>query len=94
MTSSPRANSDSVPEAGNEPTSGAEHNRDLGASPGWWKLFKGTKETGEPPPPADSSSEGSEEIKAKPNKWSMGILNDALTDEVPGMIGSVRAVSR
>ncbi|KAL8929745.1 MAG: hypothetical protein Q9172_000302 [Xanthocarpia lactea] len=75
-----------MPEAGNEPTSGAEHNRDLGASSGWWKLFKGTKGTGEPPPPADSSSEGSEENKAKPNKWSMGILNDALTDEVPGSV--------
>jgi len=31
-----------------------------------------------------SSTDGDEEMKAKPEKWSMGVLNDRETEEVPG----------
>lgn len=31
-----------------------------------------------------ASSEGIEEMKRRPEKWSMGVLNDTETDEVPG----------
>lgn len=31
-----------------------------------------------------SSIDGDDEIKAKPEKWSMGVLNDKKTEEVPG----------
>lgn len=31
-----------------------------------------------------ASSDGYDDVKAKPAKWSLGILNDKETDEVPG----------
>lgn len=34
------------------------------------------------------SSEGMEEMKRRPEKWSMGVLNDTKTDEVPGELDS------
>ena len=32
-----------------------------------------------------ASTDGSEDYKTRPEKWSMGVLNDKQTDEVPGM---------
>lgn len=46
-------------------------------------MLAGTKSDHEP---ASSGSSGDEDDgnKAKPEKWSMGVLNDRQTDEVPG----------
>lgn len=33
---------------------------------------------------SEASSGGDGDVKARPEKWSMGILNDTETDEVPG----------
>ena len=40
------------------------------------------------PEPASSGSSVDQDDgnKAKPEKWSMGVLNDKQTDEVPGML--------
>ena len=51
----------------------------------WRRLFPSKK-----PPQKEAGSSGTstnehDEIKAKPEKWSMGVLNDKETDEVPGM---------
>lgn len=37
-------------------------------------------------PASPGSSVGDDGNKAKPKKWSMGILNDRETDEVPGTL--------
>ena len=52
---------------------------------GWRKILGRvgrSKDLGQTSSPA--STEDFEEFKAKPEKWSMGILNDRITDEVPG----------
>ncbi|KAL8727113.1 MAG: hypothetical protein Q9181_005825 [Wetmoreana brouardii] len=53
-----------------------------------WRRFLGasSKSTGPLPATSEASSDGYEEIKAKPEKWSMGVLNDKETDEVPGSV--------
>ena len=51
---------------------------------GWRRLlgpFGANKENISSP----ASTDGREEYKTKPEKWSMGVLNDKQTDEVPGM---------
>ena len=48
----------------------------------WRRLF------GSPKPEVSSSavsSDGYEEVKKRPEKWSLGVLNDRETEEVPGM---------
>jgi len=49
--------------------------------PTWRRFFGGLK-----PEPSSSvvSSEGYEEAKTRPEKWSLGVLNDRETEEVPG----------
>ncbi len=51
-----------------------------------WRQLLGIQQV---PPGVSSTSDGSstdgyDEIKAKPEKWSMGVLNDKETEEVPG----------
>ena len=50
---------------------------------GWRRAFSRSapaiKESGSP-----SSTDGSGDYKTRPEKWSMGVLNDRETDEVPG----------
>ena len=49
----------------------------------WKRIFGPTNEahsTGN----SHSSSEGSENMKKRPDRWSMGVLNDKETEEVPG----------
>ena len=48
-----------------------------------WRSFFGG-----PKPETSSSavsSDGYDEVKARPEKWSLGVLNDRETEEVPGM---------
>ncbi len=50
--------------------------------PRWRRFFVGPK------PEVSSSavsSDGYEEVKTRPEKWSLGVLNDKETEEVPGM---------
>ncbi|KAL8790328.1 MAG: hypothetical protein Q9213_000680 [Squamulea squamosa] len=86
MSSGPGRHGDVVQEARDGTTSDPEKHRDSKPSRKWWKFSQDTRETTPLPPTSDSSSEGYQEMKAKPKKWSMGILNDALTDEVPGSV--------
>ena len=51
--------------------------------PLWRRLLGGTKSAQEPAS-SGSSVDGDDQNKAKPEKWSMGMLNDRQTDEVPG----------
>lgn len=51
--------------------------------PLWRKMLGGTKSAQEPPS-SRSSVDEDDGHKAKPEKWSMGVLNDKQTDEVPG----------
>ena len=43
------------------------------------------KSTARPALSSESSVNGSD-MKSRPPKWSMGVLNDKITDEVPGMV--------
>ena len=49
----------------------------------WKRMMGGTKSTLEPAS-SGSSIDRDDGNKARPEKWSMGVLNDRQTDEVPG----------
>lgn len=49
----------------------------------WKKLLGGPKAT-KTSPMSRASSDGFEDLKSRPEKWSLGVLNDTETDEVPG----------
>ena len=49
-----------------------------------WKRMFGRSNTARGPTISEASSEGFEEMKSRPEKWSMGVLNDRETEEVPG----------
>lgn len=49
----------------------------------WKRMMGGTKSTLEPAS-SGSSIDQDDGNKARPEKWSMGVLNDKQTDEVPG----------
>ncbi|KAL6713509.1 hypothetical protein ACLMJK_008974 [Lecanora helva] len=56
-------------------------------APRWKQLLGWSRnEPGLPSTSTKSSTEGYDEIKAKPEKWSLGVLNDRETEEVPGSI--------
>ena len=64
-----------------ETTTGSRGTNTLN-TPRWQRLF------GSPRPEVSSStisSDGYEEVKQRPEKWSFGVLNDRETEEVPGM---------
>ncbi|KAL8674103.1 MAG: hypothetical protein Q9168_001498 [Polycauliona sp. 1 TL-2023] len=86
MASTPENDSETVRDAQHQPSGDAEKHSSPTPSTRWWKLSRGTKASDPQPPPSDSSSDGNDDVKPKPNKWSMGIMNDPLTDEVPGSI--------
>ncbi|MCJ1421226.1 hypothetical protein MMC32_007588 [Xylographa parallela] len=52
---------------------------------GWRKFITRSKFAQEPPSASDSLSSSGDE-KKMPVKWSMGVLNDRQTDEVPGSV--------
>lgn len=46
----------------------------------------GVSKTSKTSPTSRGSSDGFDEIKVRPEKWSLGVLNDKETDEVPGSV--------
>ncbi|MCJ1437242.1 hypothetical protein MMC27_006628 [Xylographa pallens] len=52
---------------------------------GWRKFISRSKPAQEPPSASDSLSSSGDD-KKMPAKWSMGVLNDKQTDEVPGSV--------
>ncbi|KAL9029405.1 MAG: hypothetical protein Q9196_002347 [Gyalolechia fulgens] len=52
----------------------------------WRSFFTASTPAKAPPVMPDLASAGVEAIKARPVKWSLGILNDKETDEVPGSV--------
>ena len=60
--------------------------------PKWRRLFGGAKQDRVPPVVSESSSDAYVEVKARPEKWSMGVLNDKETDEVPGKVTQLYGV--
>ena len=51
-----------------------------------WRRFLGATKASQPEAASSgNSTDGYDEFKAKPEKWSLGVLNDRETDEVPGM---------
>lgn len=53
-------------------------------APIWKKFIRGPRPQGQSLHPG-VESDGDSYTKTKPAKWSLGILNDKDTDEVPGM---------
>ncbi|KAL8885747.1 MAG: hypothetical protein Q9192_006596 [Flavoplaca navasiana] len=83
MASMPKQNNEPAQDAKDQPINDPEKPNGSKPSAKWWRRTKGPNPQ---PPLSQSSSEGNEEMKARPSKWSMGIMNDPLTDEVPGSI--------
>ncbi|KAL8824060.1 MAG: hypothetical protein Q9191_005328 [Dirinaria sp. TL-2023a] len=51
-----------------------------------WKRILGVSKTPKASPTSRASSDQYDEIKVRPEKWSLGVLNDKETDEVPGSV--------
>ena len=49
-----------------------------------WRRFLGNNQSALEPATSGVSTDGDDGNKVKPEKWSMGVLNDKQTDEVPG----------
>lgn len=49
-----------------------------------WRSRLGRRKAAPQPASSGSSTDGLEEVKNRPEKWSMGVLNDRETEEVPG----------
>ena len=49
-----------------------------------WQRLLGRSNTGRAAIVPRESSETLEDMKCRPEKWSLGVLNDRETDEVPG----------
>ena len=52
--------------------------------PLWRRVLLSGHKSAQQPPSSGSSFDGVDETKTKPEKWSLGVLNDKQTDEVPG----------
>ncbi len=50
----------------------------------WRKFLGGKKKAPHEVASSENSTDGFDDIKAKPEKWSLGVLNDKETEEVPG----------
>lgn len=85
MASSPRSNDLRSDATKDEAFIDPKKPKDVKTGPIWRTLFRTAKPTRTSPAMSEASSDGYVDIKAKPEKWSMGILNDKETDEVPGM---------
>lgn len=51
----------------------------------WRRFLGGKKKAAREVESSGTSTDGFDDIKAKPEKWSLGVLNDKETEEVPGM---------
>ena len=58
--------------------------RHEGEVPIWRRLLGGAKKTPHEVASSGTSTDGFDDIKVKPEKWSLGVLNPRETDEVPG----------
>ena len=69
-----------------QPDTDAENVPGTNSSPNSrWQRMLGRSNTGQAAVVPRESSETSEDMKCRPKKWSLGILNDKETDEVPGI---------
>ena len=50
----------------------------------WRRLLRTTRQRPQEVVSSGASSDELDEMKAKPEKWSLGVLNDKETEEVPG----------
>ena len=66
-----------------EPPAASNGDEEEPKAPIWRRFFGASKATQEPSS-SEHSMDGYDEIKSKPEKWSLGVLNDKETDEVPG----------
>ena len=60
-------------------------NRKEGVTASGWRRLLGSFTAVNQNISSPASTDGGEDYKTKPEKWSMGVLNDKQTDEVPGM---------
>ena len=59
------------------------HDTNLSKATGWRSRL-GRRKAAPQPASSGSSTDGFEEVKNRPEKWSLGVLNDRETEEVPG----------
>lgn len=72
-------------EPNSEPTIDSKRNHGPERSTRWWRPFNNpSRAAKEPAIMSITSSDGYDDIKGRPEKWSLGVLNDKETDEVPG----------
>lgn len=83
MASSPKATDLRLDESKDDSTTKCENREDR---PRWRSFFTTPTPAKKQPAMPDVSPDSFEAVKARPVKWSMGILNDKETDEVPGSI--------
>ena len=62
----------------------ASDGREVKGSP-WRRFLGGKRKTPREVESSGTSTDEFDDIKAKPEKWSLGVLNDKETEEVPGM---------
>ena len=62
----------------------ASDRRDIKGST-WRRFLGGKRKAPHEVESSQTSTDGFDDIKAKPEKWSLGVLNDKETEEVPGM---------
>ncbi|KAL9004084.1 MAG: hypothetical protein Q9188_003094 [Gyalolechia gomerana] len=84
--SNPRATDLRLDESKDQPVIDPEKHKVSHSPPRWRSFFTASTPAKTPPAMPDLSSDGFEAIKAKPVKWSLGMLNDKETDEVPGSV--------
>lgn len=82
--SNPRATDLRLDESKDQPVIDPEKHKVSPTPPRWRSFFTASTPAKTPPAMPDLSSDGFEAIKARPVKWSLGMLNDKETDEVPG----------
>lgn len=77
---------ETAPHYDEDPESNPEASDRRDAKGSTWRRFLGGKKKA-PHEVASSgtSTDGFDDIKSKPEKWSLGVLNDKETEEVPGM---------
>ncbi|KAL8745940.1 MAG: hypothetical protein Q9184_007813, partial [Pyrenodesmia sp. 2 TL-2023] len=82
MTSTPGGANTSMKENKDETIMGPEK-KTTQTKPSWRTMFGTSKPTRTSPVVSDIPSDGYVDAKMKPKKWSMGILSDKETDEIP-----------
>ena len=60
----------------------------------WRRFLGGKKKAPREVASSGTSTDGMDDIKSKPEKWSLGVLNDKETEEVPGMSMQIFSLPR